>query len=830
MIPNSRTSRQERVLDVVSQNTLQVLEYPEKNISWVHAGTIADALGMDRSNVARELNSLYRDGRVIKLQGKPTLYICRSTLAKKYPGAFFPSTIPKGSSLEEYTRPREHAPAASTPTALTELETQIGVQGSMRDAVLHAKAAVMYPGHGLHTLVTGSVGVGKSQFVEKMYQHAVSRGALTADAPLITVNCREHNASLRLLMNQIFGYSRDAAPKGEKSRRGLIERAAGGILCLNGIEKLPADVQDVLITLLEKNTYTRIGEASVNRQASVMVVGISTEAPDTPSMLALSQRFPVQISIPDLKDRSTAELAEMLIDTFQKEASATGLNFRISKEVFSCFLKATYPGNLGELSSAVKTTCSLVYLEYATTLPRPAIMDVSFRHLLPDVLRTIQEDARKDQQVRELFTQHDFNYILFTPAGFSTDHFTGNQFLDLLHRNPDTEKNGSQLPAPLTIAAEYLRYYLSQNAQNYIDRFSVLQDLFPESLLMILRQVLTHHSQFTFLLNQPNGLYQLLSCIQGGMQGRLAPIPNASRLLKSLETLCQAEMQVVHSIQQQLLAQAQPPLSESTLCCMAACLNATLRRNATGGIPVMLVCHGKDVATNMAAYVNDALNTTIVHSLCYQEGTAFNDLLDQVTGLASEIDRGSGILLMADMPPLTQLHEHILQSTGIHAETVENVSLPLLLNVCHRILREEVTLHALAEDAQVSVSAATGRTETSFLDRTINQVLAPSLTFINPKKTADVLSTTLTQILRCRHLVWSTEIAIKFIFHCAHMMERLITGNPLRYDRLKQFVNQNADLMNDLEREMQYPSEVFGVAIPASELAYVAEIFLPYLS
>ena len=207
MDANSRTSRQERVLNIVKTNTLQVLDHPEGGITWIHAGTIAEKLSMDRSNVARELNSLYRDGQLIKVQGKPTLYICRATLARRYPGAFFPSTIPKGSSLQDYTRPQEPAAvsAVPSPSALTELETQIGVNGSMKTAVLHAKAAVIYPGHGLHTLVTGSVGVGKSQFVQKMYAHAVSKGALAPDAPLITVNCREHNASPRLLMNQIFG-------------------------------------------------------------------------------------------------------------------------------------------------------------------------------------------------------------------------------------------------------------------------------------------------------------------------------------------------------------------------------------------------------------------------------------------------------------------------------------------------------------------------------------------------------------------------------------------------------------------------------------------------
>ena len=177
----------------------------------------------------------------------------------------------------------------------------------------------------------------------------------------------------------------------------------------------------------------------------------------------------------------------------------------------------------------------------------------------------------------------------------------------------------------------------------------------------------------------------------------------------------------------------------------------------------------------------------------------------------------------------TELHEYILNATGIHTETVPGVNLPLLLNVCRRSLEEEVTLHMLAEDAQSSVTGSAVRKEATFLERTVNEVLAPSLTFLNPQKAVEVLSTALTGILQQLHIMWSTEVAIKFIFHGAHMLERLIQGVPLRFDKLKNFVNQQAELMNELERQMQYPSEVFGVSIPASELAYIAEIFLPYL-
>ena len=70
----------------------------------------------------------------------------------------------------------------------------------------------------------------------------------------------------------------------------------------------------------------------------------------------------------------------------------------------------------------------------------------------------------------------------------------------------------------------------------------------------------------------------------------------------------------------------------------------TRRRSISGTIPVVLVCHGKDVAVNMAAYVNDALDAPVVHGLCYLESMGLDELLEQVTDLARRIDQGSGIL------------------------------------------------------------------------------------------------------------------------------------------------------------------------------------------
>lgn len=83
-------------------------------------------------------------------------------------------------------------------------------------------------------------------------------------------------------------------------------------------------------------------------------------------------------------------------------------------------------------------------------------------------------------------------------------------------------------------------------------------------------------------------------------------------------------------------------------------------------------------------------------------------------------------------------------------------------------------------------------------------------------------------ILSSLSLGYSDEIAVKFIFHSAHMLERVIKGEPLKYPRLKAFINSHPALMGCIDRHLVCGEEVFGVPVPASEKAYIAEIFLPY--
>ena len=80
--------RLDRVLALIRENTLKAAELNFTDTIGLTASGLAVEAGLDRTNVSKELNRLYRQGLVIKCQGKPTLFLHRAALASLSPRHF----------------------------------------------------------------------------------------------------------------------------------------------------------------------------------------------------------------------------------------------------------------------------------------------------------------------------------------------------------------------------------------------------------------------------------------------------------------------------------------------------------------------------------------------------------------------------------------------------------------------------------------------------------------------------------------------------------------------------------------------------------------------
>ncbi|MBB6697243.1 sigma 54-interacting transcriptional regulator [Clostridium algidicarnis] len=136
----------------------------DANKKGLSAGEIAKKLNLQRSNVSSILNELHRDGLLLKIKGKPVIYTLDSTIKSQ------------GALIKENAN----------------FNMLIGNDKSLEKCIQQAKASMLYPPKGLHTLILGPSGVGKTMFAELMYKFGVENNLLKPNSPFVSFNCSDY--------------------------------------------------------------------------------------------------------------------------------------------------------------------------------------------------------------------------------------------------------------------------------------------------------------------------------------------------------------------------------------------------------------------------------------------------------------------------------------------------------------------------------------------------------------------------------------------------------------------------------------------------------------
>jgi len=214
------------------------------------AEDVADFAGVDRTNASRDLNLLANEGKIKRIPGRPVLFTAQTLSTEPlHENGSNNGTYGKGRSVpaeytaikvEEYPAEIEYhheAPLQMTrepgkPLAVvasvhvgavvTSFETLIGGGEGLKVAIQQAKAAMLYPPRGLHTLLCGPSGVGKTTFARLMHGFALELHALPSDAPFISFNCADYASNPQLLMAHLFGVVRGAYTGADHDREGLV--------------------------------------------------------------------------------------------------------------------------------------------------------------------------------------------------------------------------------------------------------------------------------------------------------------------------------------------------------------------------------------------------------------------------------------------------------------------------------------------------------------------------------------------------------------------------------------------------------------------------------
>ena len=150
----------------------------------ISAIELSQTMKLDRATISRYLNDLFKENRLTKIEGRPVLY----------------KAIEDNSNTEE---------EISIDLEKNCLDSLVGANASLQIPIQQAKAAIFYPPNGLHTLILGETGVGKSMFAEAMYGFAKESKTLSENSPFVRFNCADYSENPQLLISQIFGVKKE---------------------------------------------------------------------------------------------------------------------------------------------------------------------------------------------------------------------------------------------------------------------------------------------------------------------------------------------------------------------------------------------------------------------------------------------------------------------------------------------------------------------------------------------------------------------------------------------------------------------------------------------
>jgi len=370
------------------------------------ASFIGRLVGVSRNNTSKELNRLLKEGKVLKIKGKPVLYLDRVYAESKWnlkivnpviescqafrrilintknKGREITENNAQGGSSISYAETNQKSEKIikisqenkstsdnknnNSISCGSVLDSIIGANESLKTQIEQAKAAILYPPNGLHTLIVGPTGVGKTTFAEAMYRYAVEMKKMPPGAPFVVFNCADYAENPQLLMSQLFGHVKGAFTGADREKRGLVDSADGGILFLDEVHRLPPEGQEMMFLLMDKGIYRRLGESENTRKVRVLIIAATTEEPETAMLYTFLRRIPVVIRLPGLQERTLQERMTLICRFFQEESARIKAPVRVSKEVIKAFMLYDCPGNIGQLKSDIQLICARAFLDYMT--------------------------------------------------------------------------------------------------------------------------------------------------------------------------------------------------------------------------------------------------------------------------------------------------------------------------------------------------------------------------------------------------------------------------------------------------------------------------------
>lgn len=646
--------RQDIIYEKVKELSWQALERGEE--PGVTAQETAQILQMDRGNVSKEMNQLAAKEKLIKYEGRPVRF-CETAAYHQY------------SIKQEAERTPE--------TALLPFQSIIGQEGSLKLQIKQVKAAILYPPHGLHTLLYGPTGSGKTLFAQQMFEYAKQADMLKPDAQMVIFNCAEYAENAQLIVSQIFGHKKGSFTGADRDKPGLVEQADGGILFLDEIHRLPPEGQEMLFSLMDHGKYRRLGETERNRAADVLIIGATTEHLEDVLLKTFLRRMPVTIQLPPLEERPLIERLELIELFLHNEQQKISVSISVSRDVILSLLFYECSGNIGQLKADIQLLCARAFWEYKVGGAQLVEID---RQMLPFYIEQgFYKAGESKNSLAQFLLQGDDSYVF--PDGSDNGerkyNVIGKKYMIFHKFYSDRQEAGSDSGIQEYISSIIEREREKESGKSFTrdtlnkvitGKVYYAVEEAVEFAEMRLKRKLSDNIRIGFALHI-NALAEGIDKKQNIRADKLERIidahPSEAKVAKLILRILETELDITVD------------KNEVGYTTMFLCADEEERKQKKIGL--IVIAHGNNTASSIADAANVLLDTTHCRAIDMPLNEEVEEVYKKALQMVVQINEGRGVLLMVDMGSLNMFAERIEEESGVPVRSVGMVStMPVL--------------------------------------------------------------------------------------------------------------------------------------------------------
>ncbi|MCY6960060.1 sigma 54-interacting transcriptional regulator [Clostridium brassicae] len=627
------------------------------SIKGVTTDMLSSYLKMQRSNVSRELSKLIDDGSIHKTTGRPVFYYIK---------------------IEKLKEDADKCENVSV------FDNCIGKDTSLKHQIALAKAAVVYPPNGLHTLIVGETGVGKSYFAKCIFRYALEIGRVRDKNKFAVFNCADYANNAQLLISHLFGVKKGTYTGAHEDREGIVEKSRDGILFLDEVHRLPPEGQEMLFTLIDEGQYIPLG-GTTPIKINVMIISATTENISSVLLKTFARRIPVTISLPPLREWSVNERLELIKNFLNAESKRVSKKIQIEEEALTAIINYRCPNNIGQLKSDLQIASAKAFL-------RSMFNNDNIKIRLEDFSKEIRNSLLFTKKInpREL-TLDCYDTTITNDIEDLKDKYTiSPNIYDFIDKRTESLKekgnNQDEIKNRLVVdVGKFINNYIHNIREDENEDIKVIvnNELYDmlKSFMKLAEYKLKREIPRSIFIGLLMHIDTFLVRIK---QNIVIENPKIDSVRKKYPQEFKLALLLSYKLEEKYNITV--PIGEIGFITMFFAADYSVEK---GKVAIIVAMHGNSTASSMVEVSNSLLNSNYAVGFDMPLYMKPEEALLKIEELVKEKDEGKGTLILADMGSLKYFSNIIKENTGIRVETVDMVSTPIVIEATRKALLNE---------------------------------------------------------------------------------------------------------------------------------------------